>query len=217
MIDIAIYNDHHLGLEALSELISGIPDFNVVLVSRNLDELMQDLKKQKVHIMVFSLPDDSNKKLTMVSRLKLAFPRMPILILAQTDGDDLIMKAIKSGAKGFLGRDANINDLKEAILTMRNGYEYFGSSITRIVLNRYINTLDTPEQKPATEISQLSARQIEILRLWGKSLSNQEIADQLYISVRTVETHKNHIMQKLNLKSTVDMVKFAIKNNIIEI
>ena len=217
MIEIAIYNDYQLGLETLTKLISDIPDFKVTLSSRNIEELTQSLKKRKAHILVYSLPDDSNKNLIQISQLKVAFPRMSILILSQNDGDEIIMKAVKSGAKGFLGKDSNTNDLKEAILTLRNGYEYFGNSITRIVLNRYITSLDTPEQLTANEIKQLSARQIEILKLWGQSLSNQEIADKLYISVRTVETHKNHIMQKLNLKSTVDMVKFAIKNNIIEI
>lgn len=217
MIEIAIYNDYQLGLETLTKLISDIPDFKVTLSSRNIEELTQSLKKRKAHILVYSLPDDSNKNLIQISQLKVAFPRMSILILSQNDGDEIIMKAVKSGARGFLGKDSNTNDLKEAILTLRNGYEYFGNSITKIVLNRYITSLDTPEQLPANEIKQLSARQIEILKLWGQSLSNQEIADKLYISVRTVETHKNHIMQKLNLKSTVDMVKFAIKNNIIEI
>lgn len=217
MIEIAIYNNYQLGLETLTKLISDIPDFKVTLSSRNIEELTQSLKKRKAHILVYSLPDDSNKNLIQISQLKVAFPRMSILLLSQNDGDEIIMKAVKSGAKGFLGKDSNTNDLKEAILTLRNGYEYFGNSITRIVLNRYITSLDTPEQLPANEIKQLSARQIEILKLWGQSLSNQEIADKLYISVRTVETHKNHIMQKLNLKSTVDMVKFAIKNNIIEI
>jgi two-component system response regulator NreC len=217
MIEIAIYNDYQLGLETLTKLIADIPDFKVTLSSRNIEELIQSLKKRKAHILVYSLPDDSIKNLIQISQLKVAFPRMSILILSQNDGDEIIMKAVKSGARGFLGKDSNTNDLKEAILTLRNGYEYFGNSITRMVLNRYITSLDTPEQLPGNEIKQLSARQIEILKLWGQSLSNQEIADKLYISVRTVETHKNHIMQKLNLKSTVDMVKFAIKNNIIEI
>ncbi len=63
----------------------------------------------------------------------------------------------------------------------------------------------------------LSSREIEIMKLWGNSYTNREIANTLFLSVRTVETHKNHIMQKLNLKTSVDMVKFAIRNNIIEI
>ncbi|MBN2786833.1 MAG: response regulator transcription factor, partial [Paludibacteraceae bacterium] len=66
-------------------------------------------------------------------------------------------------------------------------------------------------------IENLSSRQVEILKLWGNNFSNKEIAEKLFISVRTVESHKNHIMQKLNFKTTVDMIKFGIKNNLIEI
>lgn len=94
------------------------------------------------------------------------------------------------------------------------GHDYYSDSITQLLLNRYISNLE-----PASDDDDdaLSARQIEILKLWGESYSNQEIADKLFISVRTVETHKNHIMQKLNLKSTVDLVKYAIKSNIIKL
>ena len=66
-------------------------------------------------------------------------------------------------------------------------------------------------------IDTLSSRQIEILKMWGNSFSNQEIAEKLFLSVRTVESHKTHIMQKLNLKTTIDMIKFGIRNNLIEI
>jgi two-component system response regulator NreC len=100
---------------------------------------------------------------------------------------------------------------------LRNGHDYYSKSITSLLLNRYITSLKADEISQNTDINNLSTRQIEILKLWGENYSNQEIADRFFISVRTVESHKNHIMQKLNLKSTVDMVKFAIKNNIIEI
>jgi len=100
---------------------------------------------------------------------------------------------------------------------LRNGHDFYSASITHLLLNRYISSLKSDEQHQRTETANLSSRQIEILKLWGESCTNQEIADHFFISVRTVESHKNHIMQKLNLKSTVDMIKFAIKNNIIEI
>ena len=133
MIDLAIYNDHQLVLEAMTKLISQISEFRVLLSARNMDELLQNLRARKVHILIHILSDDSQKNLNLVNQLKIAFPRMPILIISQNDGEEIIMKAVKSGAKGFLGRDSNANDLKEAILTLRNGYEYFGNSITRIV------------------------------------------------------------------------------------
>ena len=96
------------------------------------------------------------------------------------------------------------------------GHGYYSDSITQLLLNRYISSNLTDSQADDDD-DPLSARQIEILKLWGDGFSNQEIADKLFISVRTVETHKNHIMQKLNLKSTVDLVKYAIKSNIIKL
>jgi len=82
-------------------------------------------------------------------------------------------------------------------------------------VNKYIGRLKTDEEH--SEVRNLSSREIEIMKMWGNSFTNKEIADKLFISVRTVETHKNHIMQKLNLKTSVDLVKFAIRNNIIEL
>ena len=85
-----------------------------------------------------------------------------------------------------------------------------------MLVGRYISDVTADKQAQAG-VEALSTRQIEILRLWGNNKSNREIADELFLSVRTVESHKNHIMQKLNLKTTVDMIKFGIRNNIISL
>jgi two-component system response regulator NreC len=105
--------------------------------------------------------------------------------------------------------------LIEAVYSLRNGFDYFNKSIKRLLLSQYVSDMNSEKQNTVSGIQKLSERQIEILKLWGANLSNQEIADELCISIRTVETHKNHIMQKLELKTTIDLVKFSIKNNII--
>jgi two-component system response regulator NreC len=84
-----------------------------------------------------------------------------------------------------------------------------------LLLNKYVSRLKSDDER--SDIRSLSNREIEIMKMWGNSFTNKEIADKLFLSVRTVETHKNHIMQKLNLKTSVDMVKFAIRNNIIDL
>ena len=87
-----------------------------------------------------------------------------------------------------------------------------------MLLGKYLKKIknkEVVEEEPGVEA--LSQRQIEIIRMWGNNMSNKEIADRLFISVRTVESHKNHIMQRLNLKTNIDMIKFGIKNNLIEI
>ncbi|MDP3431449.1 MAG: response regulator transcription factor [Bacteroidota bacterium] len=217
MIDIAIFDEHKLVLDGLSGLLSGISDLRVVLACDDRSVLTDKLKIIQVHVLILNMHDISVRNLNLIIQLNISSPKLKILVVSVIDSEDIVLKTIKAGAKGFLGKDSDRNDLLEAVYTLRNGHDYYSKSITHILLNRYISNLKADELSQNTDIANLSSRQIEILKLWGESYTNQEIADRFFISVRTVESHKNHIMQKLNLKSTVDMVKFAIKNNIIEI
>jgi two-component system response regulator NreC len=217
MIDIAIFDEHKLVLEGLSGMLSGITDFRVLLNCDDRNVLTEKLKSIQVHVLILNMHDISVRNLNLIVQLTISSPKLKILIVSVIDSEEIVLKTIKAGAKGFLGKDSDRNSLLEAIYTLRNGHDYYSKSITHLLLNRYISSLKADELSQNTDINSLSSRQIEILKLWGESHTNQEIADRFFISVRTVESHKNHIMQKLNLKSTVDMVKFAIKNNIIEI
>lgn len=217
MIDIAIFDEHKLVLEGLSGLLSGISDFRVVLNCDDRNVLTEKLKSIQVHVLLLNMHDISVRNLNLIVQLTISSPKLKILIVSVIDSEEIVLKTIKAGAKGFLGKDSDRNSLLEAIYTLRNGHDYYSKSITHLLLNRYISTLKADDLNQNADVNNLSSRQIEILKLWGESYTNQEIADRFFISVRTVESHKNHIMQKLNLKSTVDMVKFAIKNNIIEI
>jgi len=217
MIDIAIFDEHRLVLEGVSGLLSGISDFRVVLACDNRYVLTEKLKSMQIHVLILNMHDISVRNLNLIVQLTISSPKLKILIVSVIDSEEIVLKTIKAGAKGFLGKDSDRNSLLEAVYTLRNGHDYYSKSITHLLLNRYISSLKADELSQNADINNLSSRQIEILKLWGESHTNQEIADRFFISVRTVESHKNHIMQKLNLKSTVDMVKFAIKNNIIEI
>lgn len=217
MIDIALFDEHKLVLEGISGLLSGISDFRVVLNCDDRNILTEKLKSMQVHVLILNMHDISVRNLNLIVQLNISNPKLKILIISVIDSEEIVLKTIKAGAKGFLGKDSDRNSLLEAVYTLRNGHDYYSKSITHLLLNRYISSLKADELNQNADIANLSSRQIEILKLWGESHTNQEIADRFFISVRTVESHKNHIMQKLNLKSTVDMVKFAIKNNIIEI
>ena len=217
MIDIAIFDEHRLVLEGVSGLLSGISEFRVVLSCDNREVLVEKLKSIQIHVLILNMHDISVRNLNLIVQLNISSPKLKILIVSVIDNEEIVLKTIKAGAKGFLGKDSDRNSLMEAIYTLRNGHDYYSKSITHLLLNRYISGLKADELSQSADLANLSSRQVEILKLWGESQTNQEIADRFFISVRTVESHKNHIMQKLNLKSTVDLVKFAIKNNIIEI
>lgn len=217
MIDIAIFDEHKLVSAGLSGLLAGISDLRVVLVCNDRSILTDRIKSLQVNVLLLNLHDTSVRNFNLIVQLNICNPRVKILVLSAVNSEDIVLKTIRAGAKGFLGVGSDRNDLIEAIYTLRNGHDYYSNSITHWLLNRYICNLKKDETSQDPNIARLSSREVEILKLWGESHSNQEIAELFFISVRTVESHKNHIMQKLNLKNTVDMVKFAIKNNIIDI
>jgi two-component system response regulator NreC len=214
-IVLGIFDEHKLTQEGISSLLRSIEEVEIALMATTKAQLLENLKLMLPHLLLINLHEPSAPILNLITQITLQYPRVKILIISVLNSEEVILKTIKAGAKGFLSKDTDKNELIEAIYTLRSGYDYFSKSITHILLNKYIHKLKTDEN--AAGINTLSLREIEIMKLWGNSMTNKEIADKLFLSVRTVETHKNHIMQKLNLKTSVDLIKFGIKNNIIEI
>jgi DNA-binding NarL/FixJ family response regulator len=217
MINIGIFDEHKLVLDSMAQYVESISECKVVMGCNDRSQLLEKLKQAQVNVLIMNMHDISTRNLNLIVQLSISSSRLKILVVSVINSEEIILKTIKAGAKGFLGKDSDRNDLAEAIYTLRNGHDYYSKSITQLLLNKYINNIKMDESDSAININALSTRQIEILKLWGDGASNQEIADKLFISVRTVESHKNHIMQKLNMKSTVDLIKFAIKNNIVDI
>ena len=188
---------------------------DIVIKVFQRDQLITSLKSTTVSVLIINLHDTDPSSFNLIEEVCNAFPAIKTLLISVLEDEEAILKSIKAGAKGFLAKDTERNELIEAIYTLRSGYDYFSQSITHLLLNSYIAKLKQDDEKPGGHM--LTSREIEIMKLWGNSYTNREIANSLFLSVRTVETHKNHIMQKLNLKTSVDLVKFAIRNNIIEI
>lgn len=216
-IQIGIFDEHRLVMEGISALLSQVSDVDVVFKCYDKTKLSETLKANTTNILIINIHELSTAIINLISQLSLSNSKTKILVFSMSNSEEMILKIIKAGAKGYLTKEADKNELIEAIYTLRNGYDYFSKSITHLLINKYITRIKSKEEPQKTDVENLSARQVEILKLWGENYTNKEIADKLFISLRTVETHKNHIMQKLNLKTTVDMVKFAIRNNLIEI
>ncbi|MBN2480485.1 MAG: response regulator transcription factor [Bacteroidales bacterium] len=214
-ITLAVYDEHRLVREGISSLLNNVKDMEIMLQTDSKNKLLDQLMILKINVLIINVHILSIQLLNLMMQVGISHPKVMILVISVHSDEETVLKIIKAGAKGFLSKETERNELIEAIYTLRNGHDYFSKSITSLLLNKYVNKLKSDDG--SADISNLSVREIEILRLWGSSLTNKEIADKLFLSVRTVETHKNHIMQKLNLKTSVDMIKFAIRNNIIDI
>jgi DNA-binding NarL/FixJ family response regulator len=215
-INVAILDEHQIVVEGISELLRDVEDIEVIQRITDKKRLIESIKSADIHILIINIRSADSDEISLIQTISMRFPRVKILVLSVVTEEALIFKAIKAGAKGFLAKDTSRNELIEAIYSLRSGHDFFSSSITSILLNQYINSIKSEKQESRNKYN-LSARELEIIKLWGSSYTNKEIADKLFISVRTVESHKNHVMQKLNMKTIVDLVKFALKNNIIEI
>ncbi|MCX6231812.1 MAG: response regulator transcription factor [Bacteroidetes bacterium] len=215
-IRIMLIDDHQIVRDGIKALLESLENVEVIGEASHVTELLEKLKDAQPDIIVtdISMPDISGIELTKIINSDKKYQNIKILILSMYTNEDFIFNAIKAGAKGYLPKNTTRKELFDAVNAIYNGEEYFSESISNIILKSYIKKAkdEINEKKEA-----LSTRETEILKLVAQGLTNQEIADKVFISIRTVESHKNHIMQKLELKTTVDLIKFAIKNKIVEI
>ncbi|MDD3687008.1 MAG: response regulator transcription factor [Bacteroidales bacterium] len=215
MIKLALVDDHKILRDGIKISLLGNDEILLVLECASSEELLKQYKKYNpdVFVLDMNLPGIEGDELTKL--LIQDNQQSKIIILSALTDEDSVMKAIKAGAKGYLSKDAGTDELLIAIKSVYNGEEYFGGQISKIVFRSYTKLFN--QDKHSTESPLLSEREIEILKCFADGLTYKETADKLFISPRTVETHKNSIMSKLGLKTLADLIKWAIKNNIIQL
>ena len=218
MIKVVFLNKYPVICEAFTSWMDDVEDVEVVGCTNNYDELFKFLILNEAHIVVSVLYNLDPADIDYTRKIVQRFTKVKVLVLTLYKNEKFILRLIKAGAKGHLSGDAGKSDFLEAVYTLRNGYEFYAKTITNFLLSNYLHDQgDIKELEKERRKQNISPREMEVLKLFAEGMSNREIADKLFISVRTVETHKNNIMRKINLKTTVDLVKFALKNNIIEL
>ena len=215
-IRIILTDDHRIVRDGIKAMLNDAPDLRIVGQAASGQELFELMKVEKADVLILDieLPDLSG--IDICRQVSHDFPETGVLILSMYTGEEFIFKAISEGAKGYLPKNTNREELLEAIRQVAAKREYFSPVISQIMLKSYIRKAKSKNANEK-EITELSKREIEVLRMLAEGVLNSDIADKLFISIRTVESHKSHIMQKLELHTTAELVKFAIKNKLIEI
>lgn len=208
-IQVFILSDSVIIAEGLKAMLNGVDDITVNQVFYDGTELMAQLMIEKPHIIIAEFHGHKMQGIELTKIMRNKYPAVKILIFSVFTNEDYIFDSIKAGAKGFITKNISRKDLLAAIYSLRNGYDYFSKSISDILLKSYIRKMK--------EDDALSDREIEILKLVTNGFSNKDIAEKLFLSTRTIESHKNHIMKKLNIKTTIDLVKYSVKKGIIEL
>jgi DNA-binding NarL/FixJ family response regulator len=214
---IVLVDDHPIVRDGIKALLVGHEEYFLAGEAADGRELLEKLPYLSPDLVILdiSLPKMSGIEITKI--LSEQYPEIKVLILSMHTGEDFIFNAIKSGARGYLPKNTTRKELIDAINSLIAGEVYFNESISNTILKSYIRKAQNQEEPGEEETNVLSPREAEILKMVAEGFTNQEISDKLFISIRTVESHKNHIMHKLKLRTTVDLVKFAIRKGIIEI
>jgi len=215
-IKIILTEDHQILRDGVKALIAS-ENIEIIGEASNGTELWKLLEdvNPDIILMDISLPDVSGIELTRMLTSKL--PGIKVLILSMYTDESFINQAIKAGAKGYLHKNTTREEMLIAIDNVMSGNDFYSDNISKIILKSYIERAKSTLEENLNPSEILSKREIEILKLFAEGFINKEIADRLFISIRTVESHKNHIIQKLNLKTQVELVKYAIKHNLVNV
>lgn len=213
MIKICIVDDHAMVRSGLRMLLDDKEDITVVGEASEGDEAIKLAMQLQPDVVLMDLSMPHGKDgLTATKDLKQQLPQTAVLILTMHDDEEYLFRAIHAGASGYILKSAPHEELLTAIRLVASGNAYLYPAATKRLMGEYLERAHTGEG--GTQGETLSEREKEILSLVAKGYSNKEVADQLVISVKTVESHKANVMEKLGLKTRPDLVKYAMKKGL---
>ncbi|CAN5205643.1 response regulator transcription factor [soil metagenome] len=205
-VKIVLVDDHRIVLDGLVSLLESDPDFVILAALGTGEEVIEFFKQEQPDILLtdYSLPGISG--LELARTIKKDYPKTKIVALSMHDEAHLVKNILKEGVDGYLLKNIQQFELKNALKQVMLGMPYVSPEITKLLMHDLNN--------PAEENSLLTDREKDILRLIAKEFSNKQIAEKLFISERTVETHRKNIFRKTNTTSLVGLIKYAFANDL---
>jgi two-component system response regulator NreC len=213
MIKILLVDDHAVVRMGLSMLLNHYPDMQVIGEASEGNEGIKKALEFKPDIVIMDLSMPHGKDgLSATAELKKQMPDVSVLILTMHDDEEYLFRAIQAGASGCILKSAPQDELINAIRSVAEGNAYLHPAAIKKLINEYMETV---KHGNTNSFNLLSDREKEVLILIAKGFSNKEIAEQLMISVKTVETHKGKLMEKLHLKTRPELVTYALKKGLL--
>ena len=206
MINLAITDDQVIILNGLQKILADVPNIRITGIYNNGDELLEALVKQQPDVLLLDIQMPGKSGIELAAIITKTYKNIKIIALTNVDVLAQIKKILQQGVLGYLLKDASPEIIVKAIETVNEGDQYIQEGLKQQLLN---------------SLSMLNAKQIvtrrekEILQMIVDEFTNQEIADKLYLSLRTVENHRNNLLQKLKVKNTAGLVKIAIQEGLV--
>jgi len=214
MINIAIVEDHTLFREGIKSLLTPELGYNVVAEFSNGKDFIDSLFKFQADLVLIDIEMPVMNGIQATIEAKMKNPQLRFIALSMYSDQKYYYEMIKAGVSGFVLKEATTDELEKAIHDVMDDQSFFSPRLLQQVV-MHIPELDGKDK--LIKKLQITDREIDVLKLLCKGLTNQEISDQLFLSTKTVETHKTRLLKKTNTKNSTSLIIYALKNKIIEL
>lgn len=209
-IRVILVEDHTLVRAGLRSLLAATDNIEVVAEANDGREALRVLKETPTDVVVMDITMPGLNGLEATARIKKAYPDIKILMLSMYSNEEYVVQSLRHGANGYLVKDSAADELERAITAVARGERYLGGTKAKERIERYIDT----GKDIKDPLERLTPRQREILQLVVEGHKTREIAEMLSVSVKTVETHRKRLMDKLDLRSVAALTKYAIREGL---
>ncbi|GAA4746013.1 response regulator [Flavisolibacter ginsenosidimutans] len=210
-VRLAIIDDHAVVIDGLKTMLNAFDNLDVVFTTQSGRELLERFRTVVPDVLLMDIQMPEMNGIDLCKQVLRQHSNVKIIAFSSFDDSNYVKQIFRSGAKGYLLKNSDKHTIVKAIETVMQGEEYMDETIKKILLQESL----TGQRRSIYEVP-LTKREKEILKLVAEGLSSQEIADKLFISLRTVETHRLNINQKLDVKNTAGLVKEAIKRGLMD-
>jgi len=218
MIKVAIVDDHKMFRDGIAYILNSTQGYQVLWTAEDRATTLSKLKSNYPDILLVDISLGNENGIDLTEEIINLYEDVLILGLSMHHEEEYIVKMMEKGAKGYLLKDSGIEELKKALSKLMEGDYYYNDTVMRSLISRVQQKpINSKSAKSSKDESKLTDREIEIIKLVAEELSNQEISEKLFISPRTVETHKRNMISKLDVKNSIGLVRFAINQGLVDI
>ena len=210
-----IADDHAVLRAGLNMLLNAQPDIEVIGEAVDSEEAIRKVAELTPDVLLLDISMPGVGGIEVIRAIKAKMLRVAILILTMHEDEGYLRQALKGGALGYIPKKAAGDELISAIKAVQRGEVFVYSSLTKALVGEVIYGADTGGERVVDSLQQLSQREQEVLRRVAQGYNNRQIAEHLYLSVKTVESYKARAMEKLKLHSRVDLVRYAVQHGLI--
>jgi DNA-binding NarL/FixJ family response regulator len=215
MIRVLLTDDHTILRDGIRALLTLQPGLEVVGEAGNGQELLALLESTPADVVLMDINMPVMDGFETMAHLREQYPDLRVLVLSMLDHENYVHRMLEAGAYGYVLKNADITEISHAIRTVAAGRPFLCTELGLDLLNKLVRTSVVVSEGNRLKSGDLSKRELEVLHLIAEGLTNSEIADRLFTSKRTIETHRQNIIEKTQTKNTAALIKFAVSNGLL--